>query len=112
MPTYTSNPVPLYVARQINDQGDLDDWIAELTTNEVGPKDDYTVLDLEGTVNPESNEFLLEYVLLSQVDGPQRIRSEWALGSYVIANGQYISQFWAESEANFNSRFQPHPEQG
>lgn len=107
MPLFTWNPVPTFLAAKIDTQADLDAWLADLTPNEVGPKDDYTVVDLTGSVNEEEDQFSLEFILVSQVDGPQGVRSSWPLGHYLIADRQNIRPFWAEDEENFQRRFQP-----
>lgn len=110
MPLYTWQPIPTFVARQINTLADLDAWIEEVAdAGLLGPKDGRTLSDLRGS-EIDQDQFWFDYTEVTEVDGSQEIRERVQYGDYAIANSIYsMNRPWFEDELNFGRRFQPYP---
>lgn len=105
MAIYTSNPIPLYEARQINSQADGDAWVASLTPNElVSP--DATISNVR--IEIVDSTVWLKYTRSSEI-GADDYAIDTELGGYAIAN-KYNGgiNLWVEGAENFDRRYQPY----
>lgn len=109
MALYQWSPPQTFEARQINVLQDLNDFIASLTPNELGPKDHLTFSDLVGEDTGEG-KFRLSYTVTSTVDGTWDETQEAPWGYWGIANRVQIHTPWFEDDENFNRRFEPYVE--
>jgi len=110
MPLFVWNPFPTYVAHQINTLEDFPSWVTEITeAGLLGPKDGWTFSDFAVTQDPDNQEqFILEYTVVTEVDGQSQVRQKLPYGYWVIANSlYYINVPWFEDDVNFQRRFQP-----
>lgn len=111
MPLFTWDPVPSFVARQINTIADAEAWIDELEAAGLfGPKDGWTFSDFSATPieGEEEERFRFEYTATTDIDGASRQRVDVEFGYWGIANSIYnINMPWFESDTEFQRRFQP-----
>jgi hypothetical protein len=110
MPLFTWDPVPTFVARQINTLDDVDLWLGEMEAAGLfGPKDGWLFSDFSAApIEGDEARFRFEYTITSDVDGTSRHREDVEFGRWGIANSLYsINLPWFESEENFTRRFQP-----
>lgn len=111
MPIFTWDPVPTFIARQINTLEDGDLWAAEAAAagaleeagEGTGVFSSFVFTPVEG-----DEEFWVEYTSYTDVDGQVQVRVKGTYGQWLIANGAYNSNPpWFESEPGFGIRFQP-----
>lgn len=111
MAVYQWSPSPTFEARQINTLQDLNDFIASLTPNELGPKDHLHFTDLVASEEPwDPDKFRLSYTVISTVDPPYNEHQTAPWGYWAIANRVQIHSPWFEDDENFNRRFELPPE--
>lgn len=110
MPLYTWDPVPTFVARQINTLEDVDLWVEEMAAaGLMGPKDGWTFSDFSGSpVENDPERFLFQYTVVTDIDGQSRMSQRVPFGYWGIANGlDAINLPRFESDAEAQRRYQP-----